>query len=285
MSHAERQLITAADGYAIVSHWYEPSVAAAGAVLIAPAMGVAQNFYAPLARWLAQQGYRAVTFDYRGIGHSAPRHLAGFDTTIRDWAERDCAAVLDAVTESTARTPVFWLGHSLGGQILGMVPNRHHIQKAITVASGSGYWRQVAPRQRLPSLLLWYFAVPLAHKVFGYFPGRKIGVVGDLPKNVMRQWRRWCLNPQYLFGVEGKQVEQDYAKILFPITAFSFTDDEMMTAEGIAIIHQYFVNAPKTIQLLDAHALGIDRIGHFGFFREKFREPLWESRLGPELTV
>ncbi len=31
-------------------------------------MGVAQSFYAPLASWLAAQGFLAATFDLRGIG-------------------------------------------------------------------------------------------------------------------------------------------------------------------------------------------------------------------------
>jgi len=282
MTQAKQQIITAQDGQTLVSHWFEPSAVPCGAVVIAPAMGVPQKFYRSLAEWLAERGYLAVTFDYRGMGQSAPRQLKGFEATLRDWAEQDCGAVLQRLVDSYPNIPVYWIGHSFGGQILGLIPNRQRIQKAVTVASGNGYWR---PRQRVPSLFLWYALVPIAHQVWGYFPGRKIGVVGDVPKNAMAQWRRWCLSPRYLFDAEEDAVAEQYAAILFPITAFSISDDEMMTAEGIATIHQYFVNAPKTIHQLDPSALNIDPVGHFGFFREKFREPLWERRLGPELVV
>ena len=38
-------------------------------------MGVRQDYYGAFAEWLAQQGYRVATFDYRGMGESPP--LAG----------------------------------------------------------------------------------------------------------------------------------------------------------------------------------------------------------------
>ena len=41
-------------------------------MLIVPAMGVDQRYYAAFASWLADQGYFVVTFDYRGMGRSRP---------------------------------------------------------------------------------------------------------------------------------------------------------------------------------------------------------------------
>ena len=35
--------------------------------------------------------------------------------------------------------PLTWIGHSLGGQALGLVPNRARIAKAVAIAAGSGY--------------------------------------------------------------------------------------------------------------------------------------------------
>jgi predicted alpha/beta hydrolase len=32
--------------------------------------------------------------------------------------------------------------------------------------------------------------------------------VGDLPRGVMAQWRRWCLNREYVVGVEGEGVRR-----------------------------------------------------------------------------
>ena len=113
-----------------------------------------------------------------------------------DWAQLDCAAMIDALPQP----PLYWIGHSLGGQILALVPNKHSVAKAVTVATGSGYWLENVPSLRLKVWWLWYVLTPIALRVCGYFPGRALRKVGDLPKGVMAQWRRWCLDPEYAVG-------------------------------------------------------------------------------------
>jgi predicted alpha/beta hydrolase len=67
--------VTAADGRQIAARFFFPTGEAKGAVLVVPAMGVSQDYYEPFARWLAQQGFTAATFDYRGTGRSRPSRL------------------------------------------------------------------------------------------------------------------------------------------------------------------------------------------------------------------
>ena len=45
--------------------------------------------------WLAERGYLAVTFDYRGIGESRCGPLRALEVDILGWARDDCSAVLD----------------------------------------------------------------------------------------------------------------------------------------------------------------------------------------------
>ena len=49
---------------------FAPATAARGSVVLGGAMGVPQTYYAPFAQWLAAQGWRVTTFDYRGHGDS-----------------------------------------------------------------------------------------------------------------------------------------------------------------------------------------------------------------------
>src|SRR5690606_16961808 len=112
---------------------FEPEGAARAAVIVPSAMGVAQSFYSRFAEWLSRQGFAVCTFDYRGIGLSKPRTLRGFDVTIFDWAREDCAAVIDFVKARFADVPLYWIGHSLGGQLLGLIPNRSQIDRVVTV--------------------------------------------------------------------------------------------------------------------------------------------------------
>lgn len=260
-----------------------------GAVLVVPAMGVAQAFYAPLAKWLAGEGFVALTFDYRGMGLSRPpehqRSLRGLEVGLLDWAREDCAAMVELARGETPGRPLFWLGHSLGGQILPFVPNRDAISRMITVASGSGYWRENSPRLRRFAGLLWYGIVPASMALFGYFPGKRLRMVGDLPRGVMAQWRRWCLDPEYAVGVEGELARRLYEGVSTPIVAFSFADDDFMSARNTESLHAFYAGAPRTMKRFAPTDLGVRRIGHFGFFRPELSECLWRPHLLPELTA
>jgi len=258
----------------LVLSLFEPQRNCSATVILPCAMGVAQKYYASFAQWLATQGYRVVTFDYRGIGLSAPRSLRGFRMDIFDWA-RDCAAVIDLAGERWPATPLFWLGHSLGGQLLGLIPNRERIHRIMTVATGNGYWLQNSWPTRRMVWWLWFVAVPLATRIAGYFPGKRLRKVGDLPRGVMEQWRRWCLNPQYVVGVEGAAVRGAYASITTPMMSVSFTDDEMMSERSIRSLHELYASAPIEYRRIAPRDIGVERIGHFGFFRPQFERTLW----------
>ena len=273
-------LVVCADSQRIAARFYRPQGKTRGSVLIVPAMGVTQDYYRPFASWLAKQGYVAATFDYRGTGLSGPRDLRGFKADIFDWARLDCAAMIDVLPER----PLYWIGHSLGGQILALVPNQHLIAKAVTVATGSGYWRENALRIRPLAWWLWFVVAPPALALWGYFPGRTLRKVGDLPKGVMAQWRRWCLDPEYAVGAEGDAVRTKYAAVRLPIVSLSFSDDEMMSARNTESIHGFYANAPRKMKRIAPHDIGVRRIGHFGFFRAAFERSLWRPHLLPELT-
>jgi predicted alpha/beta hydrolase len=263
------------NGASLVLRAFEPASAPLATVVVPSAMGVAQHFYARFAEWLASKGYRAVTFDYRGIGLSAPRSLRGFQVNLSDWAREDCAAVIDFVKTAAPSLPLYWVGHSLGGQLFGLIPNHHRIDRIVTVATGSGYWRQNSWRTKRFVWWLWFVAVPIALRVADYFPGKRLRKVGDLPRGVMEQWRRWCLSREYVVSAEGGEVRTAYASVRTPMLSLSFTDDEMMSAEGIRALHALYASAPIEYRRIGPRDIGVERIGHFGFFRQHFEKILW----------
>jgi len=274
------RLIRTGDGQEIAARFYRPQGTVKGTVLIVPAMGCSQDYYGPFATWLATQGFVAATFDYRGTGLSRPHTLRGFKADILDWARLDCAAMIDALPER----PLYWIGHSLGGQILGLVPNKQQVRKAVTVATGSGYWLENVPSLRLKVWWLWYVLVPLSLPLFGYFPGKALRKVGDLPRGVMAQWRRWCLDREYAVGVEGEAVRAQYAAVRAPIVSLSFSDDEMMSLRNTESIHGFYSAAPRRMKRIAPQDIGARRIGHFGFFRSAYEHSLWREHLLPELA-
>jgi predicted alpha/beta hydrolase len=283
MQHGSTHHVPTADGRQIAARFHAPAGAPRGLLLVVPAMGCTQRYYTPFAVWAAEQGWLTATFDYRGTGLSRQGSLRGFRADILDWARLDCAAVLEELCRQAPGLPVTWVGHSLGGQILPFVPNRGRVSKVVTVATGSGYWRENSPALRRIVWLLWYGIVPVTLPLLGYFPGKRLRMVGDLPQGVMAQWRRWCLHPDYAAGAEGPAARELYAAVQTPITSLSFTDDEYMSARNIESLHACYTGAPRRMKRLSPDEVGVRRIGHFGFFRREFRETLWQEHLRPEL--
>lgn len=267
--------VAANDGYPLSAHTFGDAQAARAGVLIVPAMGVGQQYYAPFAHWLAARGYFVVVFDYRGIGHSRRGSLRGFKADVLTWAERDAAAALAFAQEQLGGKPLLWIGHSLGGQVFGLVPGHDQVRAMVTVAAGSGYWRDYVPKLRRFSPLLWFLIVPVCLAVAGYFPGRTLRMIGDVPAGVMRQWRSWCLNPDYLFGVLPSGVRTAYASLRLPLLSLSFTDDEFLSQRNIESLHAFYAGAAKEMQRIAPKDIGMPHIGHFGFFRKRYEESLW----------
>jgi predicted alpha/beta hydrolase len=278
------QQVHTADGAPLTARWFRHAAPPRAAVLVVPAMGVPQQYYAPFAEWLARQGFLVATFDYRGMGESRRGPLRTLRADILTWARQDCAAMVDALAAAAPGAPLFWVGHSLGGQILPFVPNRDRISKMVTVGTGSGYWRENAAPLKRRAWLLWHVIAPLLVRVFGYFPGRRLRMVGDLPRGVIEQWRRWCLHPDYAVGVEPGAREQ-FAAVRTPIVSLSFADDEFMSARNTESIHAFYANAPRRMKRLAPRDVGARRIGHFGFFREDNAARLWAAHLLPELAA
>ncbi|HEY0845849.1 MAG TPA: alpha/beta fold hydrolase [Noviherbaspirillum sp.] len=275
-------VITTTDGFALAAHRFAPAERAKAVIVLPTAMGVKQEFYFPFARYLAQQGFAVLTFDYRGAGKSVPtrfrRSLRGFKADIFDWAA-DYNAAVRAAKAWQRHLPLLLIGHSLGGQLPGLLRDTHLIDGIVTVAAGSGYWRDNAPQIRRFVWLLWYVAVPFYTRLFGYFPGKKLRKVGDLPKGVIFQWARWCKSPHYVVDDKGRPLRDGYEKLRVPMLAISFTDDEMMSRRSIDSLHDFYRNALVERRYIAPQDVQAKRIGHFGFFRQEFQPTLWKQAL------
>lgn len=286
-SRCEALEVRASDGVAVSARVFAPIAGAprVGAVLIAGAMGVAQTYYRAFAEWLAEAGFIVATFDYRGMGESRRGSLRDERADIETWAREDTAAVLRALAERSEGLPITWVGHSLGAQIVGMTPGHERVSRVLTIAAGSGYWRENAPALRRRVWLFWWGAVPLTTPLFGYFPGKALRMVGDLPAGVVNQWRRWCLHPEYAVGAEGARMLAAFDSVRAPIVALSFDDDEMMSERNTRSLHALYRNASvRHVRVQSLHRRSA-RIGHFGFFRREMRETLWPTLARMHLAV
>lgn len=246
-------------------------------LVIAGAMGVRQDFYAPLARWLSDNGVHTLTFDYRGMGRSRRGSLRDVDSDVSAWAERDLNAMLFEAQSMDPRLPLFYLGHSLGGQVLGVLPDAGRVRAAVTVTAGSGYYK-LNDRMPLRVRFLWFAAIPALTPLFGYFPGKALRIVGDLPRGVALQWRRWCLHPEYLLA-EGERYREAFKRVAIPMRGYSFEDDPMIQRAAVDHLHTFYSAAQVERRHIEPAEVGARGIGHFGFFSERSRDTLWRESL------
>ncbi len=85
-------------------------------------------------------------------------------------------------------------------------------------------------------------------------------------------WRR---HPDFAWGAEPERVGPSLQSARFPITAFSFTDDEAMTENCTRKLLAAFGHAPSRLIRVAPADLGLQRIGHLGAFKATGTEPLW----------
>jgi len=268
----------ARDGYRLAGTLYRPRTPNRRAVLLQAAAGVKQEYYAKFAEYLAGRGFAALTFDYRGIGRSRPARLRGFKARMRDWAEKDIGGALDHLARASHGARLIGIGHSFGGQVFGIVPGNERYVAAMTVGAQSGYWKHWRGKGRAGMWLLTHIVLPGTSRLYGYVPSRIFGQGEDLPAGVAIEWASWCRHPGYLVGALG--LEETYARFAAPIRAYAVADDSHAPPPAVNAFLEFYPNSVRKLEHVDPAQAGGGPIGHFGFFRERFKDTLWKDAAG-----
>ena len=267
--------ITARDGLRLGAALFAPAAPGGATALVLPATGVPQEYYAKFAAYLAARGFAVLTFDYRGIGRSRAQDIRRLGARMRDWALLDAAAALDFLEGHLHPGKILAIGHSFGGQALGLLPRNERIRAGLIVGSQSGYWRNWPPLGRAWMWPATHLVLPVVSRLLGYFPGARLGFGEDLPAGVAIEWASWCRHPRYLVGALG--VEEAYAGFSAPIRAYAISDDPFAPLSAIKALLELYPASKSEIRTIHPRDLGATAIGHFGFFRERFRDTLWRD--------
>lgn len=278
-------IITCRDGYELVGRHWRPveqsaNRPAVGAVIVNPATGVLARYYHAFARFLAGQGFAVLAYDYRGIGASRPAAMRQARMRWRDWGALDFDAAVAWMRRRHPDGPLSAVGHSIGGFLPGFAPNAVHLDRILTVGAQYAYWRDYRADLRARLFLKWHVAMPAVTALCGYFPGRRLGWLEDLPAGVAYEWsfRRERLEDSYPRH-ESAAVLAGFAAVRAPILAIGLTDDEFGTADAIARGLHYYTGSERQQLLLAPADLGSEAIGHFDLFRDRHRERVWQATL------
>jgi predicted alpha/beta hydrolase len=264
----------AADGRPLAATVLEPS-RVEGAVVIASATGVPRRIYEGIAGCLAEAGMAVLTFDYRGIGGSRQgRSLGTEEARMQDWGRLDLEGALGWMRRAYSGAPLLVLGHSAGGQLIGLAPSARHLAGAVLIGSQlgwAGYWPWPA---RAAMWSMWHVLIPAFTAVGGYLPMQALGQGEDLPAGVAREWAAWGRRRNYLFDALGPGVREDYAALRFPVRALHIADDRYAPRSGVEALVSFY-GGRREVRTITPAEVGVERIGHFGWVRPRFEQAIW----------
>jgi predicted alpha/beta hydrolase len=275
----------AVDGYLLGASLFLPRGAKRNAVLINSATAVPRKIYRGFAGYLARRGCAVLTYDYRGtgdsrqkslVGYNQPRSLAGFKASMSDWAALDVSAAVAWMRQRYHDLPLGYVGHSFGGQALGLLPNNTEVSRALLIAAQAGYWKLMAsPERYRVYAMLNFVGMPLT-QLLGYAPGWS-GLGMDLPKGVFEQWVRWVMSERYMFTDPNLPGLTNFAKYKGALRALCLSDDPWATRPAVELLCSGFTSIKPDILTVTPADAEANSIGHFGFFRPEHRDTLWRG--------
>lgn len=281
-----------ADGRLLKATWYEPANQPVRAVaVISAAMAVSRGFYRGFAEWLAGRGYAVLSYDYRGIGDSRDDAITTETARLRDWAQLDMGGALHAAQrrrlleqqQQGRELGLLWIGHSFGGNAVGLVPDFECLDAVLGVAAQAGDWRFWAGPAKAKAWLFFNLLLPGFTHALGRTPQWLLGARAErLPKPAALEWARWGRRRGFMFTDPSLQAELGYHRFVGPVHLWSISDDHLFgPAAAVDHLAAQFSAARVARHILAPRDLGVRSIGHFAMFRRDLGARVWPLLLSP----
>ncbi|MGN6827864.1 alpha/beta hydrolase family protein [Paucibacter sp. M5-1] len=281
-----------ADGRLLAATWFEPAGVPRAIALISPATAVARGFYRGFGEWLAQRGYAVLSYDYRGIGDSLQGPLRQERARLRDWAQLDMGAALRAVQrrrlmeqEAQGRAlGLLLVGHSFGGNAIGLAPDYEQADAILGVAAQAADWRFWSGIHKAKVWLFFHAMLPAAGHLLGHAPGWLMGArrAEGLPKGAALEWAAWGRRRGFMFSDPSLQAELGYHRFTGPVHLWNISDDPVFgPAPAVDALAARFSTAQVQRHTLAPADVGLESLGHFAAFRRELGPRIWPRLLAP----
>jgi len=272
-------VVRCADGYGLRGTTFAPTGERErnATVIVCPAILVRERFYHPFAAFLAQRGFRALTIANRGQGLSLAAETRVWDHRLRHWGERDLPAMIDYAATTRPGDRLYVVGHSMGGQLVGLSDAVHRLDGIVTVAATAAWWGHWPCPTNL-GILGWYHLATALTTALPVWPTDRLGLGPAVDARLVRDWVTWGRHRDYLAGPFGLDLHM--AAYRGRLLVYSFADDEHFGCRpAVEAIHRPYERAAVTHHHVDPRQVGVPRLGHFGYFRERVGTSLWEQTI------
>ncbi|UYV36444.1 alpha/beta fold hydrolase [Rhodobacteraceae bacterium D3-12] len=281
--HITADHITIETGGGPIEALYYRSPKATTVAVLNPATGVPQRYYRHFATWLTDQGISCLTYDYRGFGASARGPIQDVRLSMADWGIHDQQAARDWLSEDRPGLPLWVIGHSLGGFMLGYQTGLERIARVIAVCSGPIHHSDHPWPYQASARFFWFALGPALLATTSYLPGRFSGLGADVPGPVFRQWKRWCTTRGFHLADKSLPAH-DASALTAELRTVSPLDDEMIPPHVVEKLAMFYPEAAQTHVVLDPKAYGLGKVGHLAMFAKR-NAALWPAMVGIDSAV
>jgi len=267
--------LAAEDGRRLAATLYTAAQPNGLCVLINSATATPRQYYRAFATFLASRGFVVLTYDYRGFGGSLHGPLRREKVRLLDWGQLDQAAGAAFLRNHFPDRALVVVGHSVGGQLLGLSRHAGEVRAALLVGSAHGYWRKWPNRgERYRKWFTWQVVARLLIPLFGYLPGWIRGRK-DVPGGVARDTMRFTLSPHFFCDEAGNPLRPFNGDIRGPVRLLTLSDDSVAPPAATLDLASYYPNAIHRVDHLTPAHYGVAAVGHFGFFRRSMPQSAW----------
>lgn len=266
-NHQEHWLATS-DGVRLYAQTWKPSGAPKAVVCLIHGGGEHSGRYGHVAQALTHSGYLVVTVDLRGHGRSPGRRLF-----IRSFDEylTDVRSLLSRAAKEAPETPVFLLGHSLGGLIATtfVIAERPAISGLVLSGPFLEIGRGISKtgRKLAPIMGRLFPTLTIANALDTTAVSRNPDVVNAYAKDPLVHHGGIPLGTGAEVIKAVAEVDARMEEVRVPLLIFHGTADRLAAVEGSKRLYARASSSDKTLRLCE------------GLFHEVFNEPERETLL------
>ena len=255
-----------AAGYQLPLRWYPARQARANLVLMG-ALGMAARYYESLARALCAQGFNVVLAEQRGHGDSPLRASRSVDFGFREALDEEIPALMDWLEARAPGRPLYLMGHSLGGHYAAMTAGRFPRRvQGVIIAACSSPWPEAFPQPERRRIRLLCFLLPVLLRLYGYYPGDRMGFGGREARTLMRDWLVLARENRYRALGLDEDLEAGIRRYPGHLLSLRMAEDTYAPEAAMAAVSDKFAAARVTRQVLTTEMLG-ERADHFRWAR------------------
>lgn len=249
------------------------------AVMMAPATGIKRSYYYNFAGYLSEHGFGVITYNNEGIGDSLRGNIRRSDASLIKWGVSDMPCVFRHLKNYFPDTSYHVIGHSSGGQLIGLMNNSHEIKSVFNFACSSGCLNNMEYPFKLKAKFFMNIFIPLNNLIFGFTNAQWVGMGERLPKIAAQQWAAWCNGSGYVKTAFGKTIKEHwYDELNIPSLWVNATDDKIANNKNVDEMINVFTKMKAQRLILDPKEYKLREIGHMKFFSRE-NKVLWKITL------